>query len=100
MKLHLANWHLIYMKKDYGGLGIPDMKDLNLCLLGLWVKRYIKDESKLWRSIIEEKYCKRGNIFHSDKTHASPFWKGVFLTAQALKFDYRWIIGDGCKIRF
>jgi hypothetical protein len=35
------------MKKDYGGLGIPDMKDLNICLLGLWVKRYIKDESKL-----------------------------------------------------
>jgi hypothetical protein len=57
------------------------MKDLNMCLLGYWVKRHIMNENKLWGSIVEEKYCKRGNIFYSDKTHASPFWKGVFLAA-------------------
>jgi hypothetical protein len=45
-KLHLANWHLICMK-EYGGLGVPNLKDLNLCLLGSWVKRFIKDEKKL-----------------------------------------------------
>jgi hypothetical protein len=43
-KLHLANWHLICMKKEFGGLGL---KDLNLCLLGSWVKWFIKDESRL-----------------------------------------------------
>jgi hypothetical protein len=32
-KLHLANWHLICMK-EYGGMGVPNMKDFNLCLLG------------------------------------------------------------------
>jgi hypothetical protein len=37
------------------GLGVPDIKDLNLCLLGSWVKRYIKDENKLWRSIVDRK---------------------------------------------
>jgi hypothetical protein len=26
--------------------------------------------------------------------------EGVFLAAQALKFGYRWILGDVCKIRF
>jgi hypothetical protein len=36
-----------YALKKYGGLGIPDLKDLNLCLLGSWVKRFIKDEGKL-----------------------------------------------------
>jgi hypothetical protein len=25
--MHLANWHLICMKKDHGGLGIPNLKD-------------------------------------------------------------------------
>jgi hypothetical protein len=30
----------LYEKKDYEGLGTPDMKDLNLCLLGSWVKRH------------------------------------------------------------
>jgi hypothetical protein len=33
-KRHLANWHLICMKKE---LGIPQLKYLNLCLLGSWV---------------------------------------------------------------
>jgi hypothetical protein len=37
-KMHLANWHLICMKKKHGGLGVPDIKDLNLCLLGHGLK--------------------------------------------------------------
>jgi hypothetical protein len=41
------------MKKEYGGLGVPN--HLNLCLLGSWVKRFIKDEKKLWRGIVERK---------------------------------------------
>jgi hypothetical protein len=88
-KMHLANWHLICMKKKYGGLGVPNLKDLNLCLLGPWVERYIKDESKLWRGIVDRKYCSRDNIFNFDKNQASPFWKGVLLAAQAVKFGYR-----------
>ena len=34
-KLHVANWPSVCMKKDFGGLGIPNMRDLNVCLLGL-----------------------------------------------------------------
>jgi hypothetical protein len=33
-KIHLANWPSICMKKEYGGLGIPNLQDLNLCLIG------------------------------------------------------------------
>jgi hypothetical protein len=32
-KVHLANRHLICMKKEFVGLGIPDLRDHNLCLL-------------------------------------------------------------------
>jgi hypothetical protein len=99
-KLHLANWHLICMKWEYGGMGVPNLKDLNLCLLGSWVKRYISDEHKLWRKIIDEKYCKDSSIFYTDKRHASPFCKEVILAAQALKFGYRWVAGSDQKIRF
>jgi hypothetical protein len=38
-KLHLANWQLVCLNKDFGGLGIPNLRDLNLCLLGSWVKK-------------------------------------------------------------
>jgi hypothetical protein len=55
--------------KEFEGLGIPNLKDPNLCLLGSWVKRFIQNEGKLWRSIVEKKYCRGGNIFYSDKNH-------------------------------
>jgi hypothetical protein len=34
-KFHLANWQLVSMKKEYGGLEVPNLRDLNTCLLGL-----------------------------------------------------------------
>jgi hypothetical protein len=61
------------MEKDYGGLGIPQIRDLNLCLLGSWVRRYVQDEGKLWRNIVDRKYRRKGNIFCLNKNHASPF---------------------------
>jgi hypothetical protein len=35
------------MKKGFGGIEIPHLRDLNLYLLGSWVKRFIADEGKL-----------------------------------------------------
>jgi hypothetical protein len=88
------------LRKEYEGLGIPDLKYLNPCLLGSWVKRFIKDEGKLWRDIVDRKYYSRGNIFCSDKKQASPFWKGVILATQAVKLGYRWVVGNGKNVRF
>jgi hypothetical protein len=28
------------MEKDFGGLGVPSLRDLNICLLGSWVRRH------------------------------------------------------------
>ena len=34
--------------------------------------------------------------------HSQPsvFWRDVLWAAQALKFGYRWVVGDGTKVRF
>jgi hypothetical protein len=32
-KYHLANWGLVTLKKEYGGLGIPNLRDLNIYML-------------------------------------------------------------------
>jgi hypothetical protein len=79
---------------------VPDLKDLNLRLLGSLTKRYIKEEGRLWRTIIDRKYCSQGSVFYSNRSCASRFWKGVILAAQAVKFGYRWLPEDGRKIRF
>jgi hypothetical protein len=39
-KYHLSNIQSLTQKKEHGGVGIPNLKDLNLCLLVSWVQRY------------------------------------------------------------
>ena len=75
-KYHLANMQLIAQKKEFGGLGIPDLRNLNLCLLGAWVSRYLLNENTLWRNIIDFK-CEtdKPNIFCCLEVGVSPFWK-------------------------
>jgi hypothetical protein len=46
-RYHLANWQLVSMKKEFGGLGVPSLRDLNLCLLGSWVRRYCVNKGKI-----------------------------------------------------
>jgi hypothetical protein len=81
-------------------MGIPDLRDLNLCLLASWVQRYQDSEGKIWKSIIDHKYMVSPNIFCCHNRNSSPFWKSVIWAAQAAKIRYRWQVGDGKKVRF
>jgi hypothetical protein len=45
-KYHLANWKSLCMK-EFGGLGIPDLRELNMCLLASWVQRFYSPGSRL-----------------------------------------------------
>lgn len=100
-KLHLANWRLVYMKKEFEGLGIPSLQELNLCLLGSWIKRYSEREGQILKTIIDHKYrTNKPNIFTCATTNTSRFWKWVMSVVKAIKFGYRWLVGNGQKIRF
>lgn len=37
-KYHLANWEGLSVLKEFGGLGAPNLRDLNLCLLASWIR--------------------------------------------------------------
>jgi hypothetical protein len=37
-KYHLASCKHVTMKKEYGGLGVLDLGELNICLLGSWIR--------------------------------------------------------------
>jgi hypothetical protein len=76
-------------------MGVPNIRDLNLVLRGSWVKRFIQNEGKLWREIIARKYVRNA----TNISQPSTFWKGILWAAKALKFGYRWAVGDGTKIR-
>ena len=44
-KLHLANGKLVCMKKEFWGMDIPNLQQLNMCLLDSWVQRYSKGKA-------------------------------------------------------
>jgi hypothetical protein len=97
----LSNLQTLCQNKDKGGLGVPDLRNLNLCLLASCVQCYNDDDSKLWRKIVDSKYQSRApNLFCSESREASSFWKGILWAAQAAKMGYRWHVDDGTKIRF
>lgn len=100
-KYHLSSWGSLTMRKEYGGFGITDLADMNLCLLASWVSRYYTDNGKIWKNIIDAKYNTQDpNLFACSSTGASPFWKGVLWAAKASKVGFSWNIGNGKKARF
>ena len=77
-RYHLINWDTVSLLKEFGGLGVPNLRDLNICLLASWVKRYSLDENKLWKQLIDHKYnTDRPNIFYSNTTGSSSFFSKV-----------------------
>jgi hypothetical protein len=100
-KYHLANWESICMAKDFGGLGVPNLRDLNICLMASWIKRYQEGGGKLWRELIDNKYpTSNPNIFCSSHNRSSQFFKGLMWAAKAAEMGYRWKVGNGKKIKF
>jgi hypothetical protein len=100
-KYHLASWKHVTLKRDYGGLGVPNLRELNLCLLGSWMRRYAQDKDKTWRMLIDFKYITNSpNIFTCRDQGASNFWSGVLWATKVAKMGYRWKIGNGKSIRF
>jgi len=100
-KYHLANWHLVSHKKEFGGLGVPDLRNLNMCLLASWIQRYHLSDNVLWKNIVYYKYrTHQPNLFCCPNYGTSPFWKGVLWAAQAARLGYCWKVGNGRKVRF
>jgi hypothetical protein len=48
-KYHLANWESISMLKEFGGIGIPSLRDLNTYLVAPWIKRYQYGNGRIWK---------------------------------------------------
>jgi hypothetical protein len=63
-EIHSANWPSVWMRKEFGGLCIPNLQELNLCLLESWIKRYIQGECTLLRKVIDNKYYKFYSGWH------------------------------------
>jgi hypothetical protein len=73
-RYHLANRPLVAQKKEFGGLGIPDLRSLNLALLSAWIFRYRLNKNAIWTHIVDYKYrTENPNVLCCPKLGTSPF---------------------------
>ena len=77
-KFHLANWGLVSQKKVYGGLGVHNLRELNMSLLSSWASRYFAGGDKNWLILLDHRYntCKP-NLLWPKPNVGSPFSKEV-----------------------
>jgi hypothetical protein len=77
-RYHLTNWPLVAQKKEFGGLGIPYLRSINIALLSAWIFRYQLKKDTIWTKIIDFKYrTENPNVLCCSAVGTSPFWKDV-----------------------
>ena len=57
-KYHLVSWKKVCQPKELGGLGVVDLKVMNMCLLSKWLWR-IENEEGVWQTLIRKKYIRK-----------------------------------------
>jgi hypothetical protein len=60
-KYHLVKWTKICKSKKKGGLGIKNVRKMNLSLLCKWLWK-LDREAGLWQQIVKHKYLKNDTI--------------------------------------
>ena len=73
-KYHLVKWIKICKSKKKGGLGIKDIRKMNLSLLCKWWWK-LEVESGVWQEIVTYKYLRKDSIaLVKHKQKDSPIW--------------------------
>lgn len=91
-KYHLVRWEIVCKSKKKGGLGLKNIRKLNISLLCKWWWR-LENEEGLWQMIVKYKYL-RGKPICAVKSRNddSPVWSDL------LKIRHLYLIGRTCKV--
>lgn len=90
-KYHIVRWEVICKIKKKGGLGIKDIRKMNICLLCKWWWK-LENEEGIWQEIVKAKYLRKqvvGSVSH--KLDDSPVWsdllkvKNIYLKGRTVK---------------
>jgi len=63
--------------KEYGGLTVLNLKNMNKAVLSKWLWKYFSQPELMWRWPVELMYYKDTNIFQHKEMHMTTFWKNV-----------------------
>jgi hypothetical protein len=72
-KYHLVKWDTVCTEKNKGGLGILNLRWINISLLTKWLWKLEREEG-LWQTIVRKKYMKGKPLCVLKKQGDSQFW--------------------------
>jgi len=55
-KINWVSWKVVCQPKDFGGLGVRDVRLMNLSLFVKWKWSLLQGENSLWKEILVERY--------------------------------------------
>jgi len=81
-KISWVKWRTVCQPKEEGGLGVRDIRVVNLSLLAKWRWRMIQGENSLWMDVLLEKYAPNIRGLWDSRSavwphYASRWWKDV-----------------------
>ena len=100
---HLVKWATMCSNKKLGGLGIRGLYKLNKALLDKWNWRFDNERNSLWRKTISRKFGERWGGWCSGENMGffrTCLWKEIRKDWEILYGNTRFLIGDGCRVRF
>ncbi|CAN0857148.1 Putative ribonuclease H protein At1g65750 [Linum grandiflorum] len=74
-KFHMVSWDRVKIPKRRGGLGVMDLRSMNVALLGKWLWRFGVERNAWWRKLIRVKFgLERGSDWRSACNRSSSGW--------------------------
>ena len=105
-KIAWVKWETICLPKEKGGLGIKDINNFNLALLGKWKWSLFQNHRELWARVLESKYggCRSLDEASRD-TNDSIWWRDLKMALHhpqqenAFHNGMVWRVGCGDRIK-
>ncbi|GKV21933.1 hypothetical protein SLEP1_g31856 [Rubroshorea leprosula] len=110
-KINWVKWDMICKDKEYGGLGVKDLKKFNLALMGKWWGRLATEEEGLWKRVIKGKYGGGGGHWQTWVRNGieggSLWWRDVQRLNNVERDNIGWLaegfrlkMGEGREVSF
>jgi hypothetical protein len=76
-KYHLTRWEKAYTSRKKGGLGIKNLRVINICLMCKWLWKF-ESEKGIWQGIVNNKYVHGNSILNiGPRVGDSPVWSDI-----------------------
>ena len=76
-KIPWIAWNTICLQKEQGGLGVRQLREFNLALLGKWCWRLMVDRGGLWYRVLVARYGETEGRLEVGSRSASYWWREV-----------------------